>query len=86
LKIVNLGGNNLNGTLPSELCHSLPQLEIFVLSANRFEGSIPLSIGNCTSLKFLDLDDNHFSGTLDFLSLYLSEKLKYSSTTILILN
>jgi Leucine-rich repeat (LRR) protein len=60
---INLDGNNLNGTLPHEMCNQLPQLEIFTLYGNHFEGAIPRSIGNCTLLQTLTLQDNFFSGT-----------------------
>lgn len=62
LREISLDGNNLNGTLPDEMCHQLPQLEIFTLLGNHFEGAIPRSIGNCTLLQTLTLQDNFFSG------------------------
>ncbi|CAK8530744.1 unnamed protein product [Lathyrus sativus] len=61
---INLDANDLNGTLPDEMCHQLPQLEIFTLYGNRLEGTIPRSIGNCTLLQNLSLHDNFFSGSI----------------------
>jgi len=62
LRVISLARNNLNGTLPNEMCHQLPQLEIFTLDGNHFEGAIPRSIGNCTLLQTLILLDNLLSG------------------------
>lgn len=61
LIVVDLDKNNLNGSLPQEMCHQLPQLAIFSVHANHFEGIIPRSIGNCT-LQYLSLTDNFFTG------------------------
>ncbi|KAL4349143.1 hypothetical protein AHAS_Ahas10G0012500 [Arachis hypogaea] len=64
LRHFSAGYNNLNGTLPKELCHQLPQLEFLLLDFNQFEGTIPASIGNCTSLVLLSLSNNFFTGPI----------------------
>ena len=72
LRKVALVRNNLNGSLPHEMCHKLPQLEIFRMNTNQLEGSIPRSIGNCTMLEGLYLEENFLTGTLNMLSSYLN--------------
>jgi len=62
LRDISLGSNNLNGTLPDEMCNQLPQLELFFLYNNFLEGTIPRSIGNCTLLQKLYLQNNLFTG------------------------
>ena len=43
-------------------CNQLLQLEKISLTNNHFEGAIPRSIGNCTSLQGLYLQNNLFTG------------------------
>lgn len=62
LRVISLLGNNLNGILPHETCNQLPQLKSFFLHNNYLEGTIPRSIGNCTSLQELYLYNNFFTG------------------------
>jgi len=62
LRDISLGSNNLNGTLPDEMCNQLPQLEFFYINDNYLEGTIPRSIGNCKSLQKLYLQNNLFRG------------------------
>ncbi|KEH29237.1 LRR receptor-like kinase [Medicago truncatula] len=64
LRVVELANNNLNGRLPNDFFNQLPQLEDLTLTDNQFEGSIPRSIGNCTSLINLDLQSNFFTGSI----------------------
>ncbi|XP_039684429.1 receptor kinase-like protein Xa21 [Medicago truncatula] len=64
LRVVKFGYNNLNGNLPNDFFNQLPQLENFILKNNQFEGSIPQSIGNCTSLIYINLASNFLTGTI----------------------
>jgi len=41
LRAIIFNDNNLNGSLPNDFFNQLPQLEVFSLDNNRFEGSIP---------------------------------------------
>ncbi|KAI4357157.1 hypothetical protein L6164_001124 [Bauhinia variegata] len=64
IRVFRLHNNNLHGSLPQELCHYLPQLEIFDISYNYFDGNIPRQIDNCTLLKKLCLAENSFTGSI----------------------
>ena len=58
-----LNGNNLNGTLPTEL-GNLTQLEGLGLADNQLSGTIPSQIGSLTNLQQLYLSDNQLNGTI----------------------
>lgn len=60
---IDLGGNNLTGTLPSEI-GNFPELTWLGLWGNQISGEVPPEIGNLTSLTGLDLSPNTFSGTI----------------------
>ncbi|XP_004509927.3 uncharacterized protein [Cicer arietinum] len=64
LRVVRFDENYLNGSLPNDFFNQLPKLENFTLYSNQFQGSIPQSIGNCSSLIFLGLAGNFFTGSL----------------------
>jgi len=74
LRLVKLGYNNLNGSLPNDFFNQHPQLENFILNNNQIEGSISRSIGNCTSLTILALHSNYFIGMFYFLSQHIYSK------------
>lgn len=57
-----LYGNQLNGTLPSDLA-DLTQLEVLDLADNTLSGTIPSSIGTISTLKELDLGTNELTGS-----------------------
>ncbi|OMO86361.1 hypothetical protein CCACVL1_09617 [Corchorus capsularis] len=60
LKVIDFAYNYLNGSIPSEW--GLMQLDSISVFANRLSGPIPDSLGNISSLKYLDLEVNNFSG------------------------
>ncbi|TVU32929.1 hypothetical protein EJB05_24694, partial [Eragrostis curvula] len=60
---LNLSYNSLSGPLPSEV-GSLSNLNKLVLSGNQLSGCIPESIGECTVLQQLWLDDNLLEGNI----------------------
>jgi len=62
---INLMGNNLSGSLPSEL-GDLEELTYMRLNNNSLTGSIPTTIGNLTKLKSLYLSYNQLSGQIPF--------------------
>ncbi len=60
---LNLGGNNLNGSLPPQL-RQLAGLRELRLAGNNLTGSIPSELGNLDSLEFLDLGYNSLTGPI----------------------
>ncbi|KAK9052435.1 hypothetical protein SSX86_029064 [Deinandra increscens subsp. villosa] len=64
LQNLDLSGNNLSGSIPSEICNWLPYLVSLDLSDNGFTGEIPASLGNCSFLNTLFLSGNKLSGTI----------------------
>ena len=60
---LNLGNNNLTGSLPTEI-GNFSELESLQLYSNQISGVIPPEIGNLTSLTQLDLSPNIFTGTI----------------------
>jgi RHS repeat-associated protein len=60
---INLNGNNLNGTIPSQI-GNLTYLVSLSLNTNFLTGSIPTTIGNLSNLQSLDLWNNQLSGSI----------------------
>ncbi len=58
-----LGGNNLIGTLPTEI-GNFALLENLGLNGNQISGSIPSEIGNISNLRELDLANNQLTGEI----------------------
>ncbi|KAK9182985.1 hypothetical protein WN944_026133 [Citrus x changshan-huyou] len=64
LELVDFSDSNLKGEFPNWLLKNNPNLSTLVLrnnSLNDFNGSIPSSIGDMNSLKFLDLSHNQLT-------------------------
>ncbi|KAJ9560568.1 hypothetical protein OSB04_005728 [Centaurea solstitialis] len=59
---LDMSGNHVNGTIPSDIQKFLPNLGYFNLSSNSLNGVIPSSIGDLSELWALDLSDNKLSG------------------------
>ncbi|KAK1415480.1 hypothetical protein QVD17_31262 [Tagetes erecta] len=64
LKVLNLSGNNFNGTLPMEALTSFHRLEVLDLSSNNFVGSIPSTIKLLSSLEAVSFAKNMLHGSL----------------------
>ena len=60
---LNLGNNNLTGTLPVEI-GNFSELTYLGLWSNTITGTIPAEIGNLSKLTELDLSPNTFTGTI----------------------
>ncbi|KAF8019708.1 hypothetical protein BT93_G0413 [Corymbia citriodora subsp. variegata] len=65
---IDLARNGLVGTLPFDLICSLGSLEKIDLGENLFYGNVADDLRNCTSLKYLNLGFNSFSGRVPDLS------------------
>ncbi|CAH8343602.1 unnamed protein product [Eruca vesicaria subsp. sativa] len=80
IESLNLTGNNLSGTLPSDIFSSLPYLVTLDLSNNNLAGKIPSSFSNMSYLNTLLLDHNRFTGRIPS-ELASSPRLKQFSVT-----
>jgi len=60
---LNLGSNQLNGTIPTEL-GNLTNLQSLSLGANELNGNIPTELGNLINLQSLNLNFNELSGNI----------------------
>lgn len=63
LKELDMSGNQISGSIPSEI-GNLTTLTYINLSNNSISGSIPTAVGNLTNLTNLDLSDNNISGSI----------------------
>jgi hypothetical protein len=63
-RILELGVNNLIGTIPHELLHSASNLSYLALSGNSFTGTLSSLAGRLSKLRTLDLGRNRFAGYL----------------------
>ncbi|KAI3875376.1 hypothetical protein MKW98_000053 [Papaver atlanticum] len=61
--ILNLANNSFTGALPMEV-GNLKNLGVLDLSRNKLSGEIPSTIGECSSLKYLNLEINFFQGNI----------------------
>ncbi|XP_021802527.1 putative receptor-like protein kinase At3g47110 [Prunus avium] len=69
LQILNLGGNQFDGPLPSKLWQC-KELLVLNLEENNFSGSIPKNIGNLTMMKEIHLSQNTLTGTIPWSSIF----------------
>ncbi|MFS7920654.1 putative protein kinase RLK-Pelle-LRR-XI-1 family [Helianthus anomalus] len=81
VKEINLSQQQLSGTLAFDSLCAIKSLEKLSLGANTLSGTISTQLSNCTSMQYLDLGMNFFTGVvpdlsqlsqLKFLSLNLS--------------
>ncbi|XP_052198851.1 receptor-like protein 9a isoform X2 [Diospyros lotus] len=88
LQCLSLSSSGLNGTLPSHqgLCE-LKTLQEIDLSYNGLRGHLPWCLANLTSLRFLDIFGNQFSGNIALSplpNLISLEYLRLSSNNFLV--
>ena len=62
MRNLDIGENQLEGTLPFDLGFMLPNLNVLSIGLNRFTRSIPTSISNSSSLQHIQLACNNFHG------------------------
>ncbi|CDY19147.1 BnaA04g18870D [Brassica napus] len=62
---VNLRKNNLEGSLPDMFCVSA-SLRTLDVGYNKLTGKLPRSLQNCSSLKFLSVDNNNIKDMFPF--------------------
>jgi len=59
-----LESNALSGSLPKGLVSYLTKLTYLSLNDNKMSGSLPFELGEMTSIKYLYLQQNHFSASI----------------------
>lgn len=62
VKEIELSNQNLSGSLPLNSICSLTHLEKLSLGFNNLHGRVAEDLNNCSSLKYLDVGNNFFSG------------------------
>ncbi|XP_047943860.1 receptor like protein 22-like [Salvia hispanica] len=62
VRILNLRGNNISGDIPDRFPSNCG-MKILDLSSNKLGGKFPRSLGNCTSLWFLNVRENYIGGS-----------------------
>ncbi|PQP96825.1 putative LRR receptor-like serine/threonine-protein kinase [Prunus yedoensis var. nudiflora] len=68
---VSRGKNQIQGSLPSDLGKTLPNLQVLNIAGNKFFGSLPPSLSNATSLQQFQFQDNKLTGQVpDFRKLH----------------
>ncbi|MCD7463208.1 hypothetical protein HAX54_050158 [Datura stramonium] len=65
LKVLNMAFGGNYGTLPNQGWCELKNIQELAFINNNFEGTLPSCLGNLTSLRWLGLDGNHFTGNID---------------------
>ncbi|PWA57382.1 protein kinase-like domain-containing protein [Artemisia annua] len=61
---LDLSGNRLYGTLPTNISKVLPYVTTLYLSSNNFTGPIPANLANWSYLNYLRLDSNRLMGQI----------------------
>ncbi|KAG6782040.1 hypothetical protein POTOM_011427 [Populus tomentosa] len=57
---LDISNNKMSGQIPKDICLIFPNLKSLLMAKNGFTGCIPSCLGN-TSLRILDLSNNHLS-------------------------
>ncbi|TXG65278.1 hypothetical protein EZV62_006553 [Acer yangbiense] len=65
IELLDLSNNRFSGSIPQNICESMPNLIFLSLSGNQLTGEIPASIGEMMLLlQVIDLSRNNISGTI----------------------
>ena len=62
LIVISFGGNQFDGSLPTDMFLALPNLQIFFIFHNQISGTIPTSITNASNLLMFNIGANYFIG------------------------
>jgi Leucine-rich repeat (LRR) protein len=62
LEVLDLSFNHMTGELPRDIGIFLSNMQSLILHDNQFVGILPDSLDNMTELKYIQLDNNSFSG------------------------
>ncbi|XP_075108901.1 cuscuta receptor 1 [Nicotiana tabacum] len=65
LKVLSLAFGGNYGTLPNHGWCELKNIQELAFTNNNFEGTLPSCLGNLTSVKWLGLQGNNFTGNID---------------------
>ncbi|XP_075086819.1 cuscuta receptor 1 isoform X3 [Nicotiana tabacum] len=65
LKVLSLAFGDNYGTLPNQGWCELKNIQELAFTNNNFEGTLPSCLGNLTSLRWLSLTGNSFTGNID---------------------
>ena len=66
LKTFDVGVNQIQGHLPSDIGITLPNIELLSSINNQFTGPIPISISNASNMKILEFSGNKLRGKNSF--------------------
>ncbi|PON64115.1 LRR domain containing protein [Parasponia andersonii] len=64
LRVLDVGENNLEGTIPTWIGKRLTHLVVLLLESNKFRGMIPSSLCHLQSIRILDISHNKISGVV----------------------
>ena len=64
LRLLDLSGAHIPGSLPPQLFEGLPNLVVLSLASNQLTGTLPAELSSLSSLRFLDLSNNSLHGTI----------------------
>ncbi|KAL4386761.1 hypothetical protein GQ457_09G031240 [Hibiscus cannabinus] len=64
IRAFDVGANNIQSTLHSDLAINMPYLDFFSMGMNQISGQIPVSISNASNLNILQFNDNMLTGNM----------------------
>ncbi|KAI5674991.1 hypothetical protein M9H77_05941 [Catharanthus roseus] len=64
LRVLDIGDNQLSGTIPRWFIKAFPYLEWLRIQSNKFNGDIPVELCQLSSLRVLNLAQNNLTGII----------------------